>query len=114
MVDLTSSSTSSESEIKRNVVNQEELVRIKTGTKLTDLSINAVQKMLQQQFPKLKGLVSKLLQEKKNSGMCKPMKHQLQILHSRNDHWIVASTVHCNDSEVCVLVYDSAYSTVDE
>ena len=33
LVDLTSSSTSSESEIKRNIVNQEELVRIKTGTK---------------------------------------------------------------------------------
>ena len=70
--------------------------------------------MLKQQFPKLKGLVSTLLQEKKNTGMCKPMKNQLQILHSRNDHWIVASTVHCNDSEVRVLVYDSAYSTVDE
>ena len=42
------------------------------------------------------------------------MKNQLQILYSQNNHWIVASTVHCNDSEVCVLVYDSAYSTVDE
>ena len=113
LVDLTGSSTSSESEIKRNVVNQEELLRIRTGTKLTDLSINAVQKMLKQQFPKLKRLISTLLQEK-NSGMCKPTKNQLQILHSPNDHWIVASTVHCNDSEVCVLVYDSAYSTVDE
>ena len=64
--------------------------------------------MLKQQFPKLEGLVSTLLQE--NSGMCKPMKNQLQPLHSR----IVASTVHCNDSEVCVLVHDSAYSIVDE
>ena len=32
MVDLTGSSTSSEREIKRNVVNQEELPRIRTGT----------------------------------------------------------------------------------
>ena len=115
LVDLTGSSASLESEIK-NVVNQEELLRIRLVTKLTELSINAVQKMLKQQFLKLKGLVSTLLQEKKNSGMCKPIKNQLQILHSCNDHWIAASTVdvHCNDSEVCVLVYDFAYLTVDE
>ena len=112
LVDLNGSSTSSESEIKRSVVNQEELLTIRTGTKLTGMSINGVQKMLKQQFPKLKGLVSTLLQEK-DIGMCKPMKNQLQILHSHNDRW-VASTVHCNDSEVRVLVYDSAYSTVDE
>ena len=96
LVDLTGSFTSSESEIKRNVVNQEELLRIRTGTKLTDMFINAVQKMLKQQFPKLQGLVSTLLQERKST---KPMKNQLQILHSRNDHWIVTSTVHYNDSE---------------
>ena len=112
-VTLTGSSTSLESEIKRNVANQKELLIIIPGTKLTDWSINAVQKMLIQKFPKFKRLISTLLQEK-NSGMCKPTKNQLQILHSPNDHWIVASTVHCNDSEVCVLVHDSAYSTVDE
>ena len=104
LVDLSVRFTSSESEIKRNVVNQEELVRIRTGTTLTDLSINAVQKMLKQQFPKLEGLVSTLLQEKKNSGVCKPRKNQIQILHSGNDHWVVASTIHCKDSEVCVYL----------
>lgn len=86
-----------------NLVNAEELIRIRTGVKLSDLSINAVQKMLREQFPKLNGLISTLLQEKNTT---KPMRNQLQIIHSHEDHWIVASSVHCNSNEV--FVYDSA------
>ena len=74
LVNITGSSTSLESEIKRNVTNQKELLIIIPGTKLTDWSINAVQKMLIQKFPKFKRLISTLLQEK-NSGMCKPTKN---------------------------------------
>lgn len=60
--------------------------------------------MLKNQFQKLNGLVSTWLQKKKQN--------QLQVIHSRDDHWIVASSVRCNSNEV--LVYDSTYSTVDE
>ena len=66
--------------------------------------------MLKKQFPKLNGLISTLLQEKRNT--CKPMRNQLQIIHSRDDHWIVASTVLSKSDKV--HVYDSAYSTIDE
>ena len=58
--------------------------------------MHVVQKTLKQQFSKLKGFVSTLLQEK-STGISKPMKNQLQILHN-HDHWIGASTVHCKDS----------------
>ena len=37
-----------------------------------------------------------------------PPKDQLHVIHSRGDHWIVASTVGCR-----VLVYDLVYSTLD-
>ena len=37
--------------------------------------------------------------------------NQLQIIHSRGDHWIVASTVNHRESDTGVLVYDSLYRT---
>ena len=39
---------------------------------------------------------------------------QLQIIHSRGDHWIVASTLAVGTSEEVVHVYDSVYSTVNK
>ena len=62
--DVPCSSSSLGDEI-RSLVNPEELLRICTGAKLTDLSINMAQKMLKKQFPKLNGLISTLVQEKK-------------------------------------------------
>ena len=75
-----------------------------------DLSINLAQQLLKRQFPKVNELQSTLSQFKKCVG--KPPKNQLQIIHSRGDHWIVASTVGCKGSEV--LVYDSVYCTLDK
>ena len=88
----------------RSLVSPEELLRICTGAKLSDLSINVAQKMLKKQFPKLNGLISTLLQE--NKITYKPTKNQLQIIHSRDDHWIVASSVlsKTNDNEVHIYM----------
>ena len=99
--DVPCSSSSLSDEI-RSLVNPEELLRICTGAKLTDLSINMAQKMLKKQFPKLNGLISTLVQEKKFTY--KPTKNQLQIIHSRDDHWIVASSALSkkNENEVHV------------
>ena len=68
--------------------------------------------MLKKQFPKLNGLISTLMQEKKN--MCKPIRNQLQIIHSHDDHWITASYVPSKKNDNEVHIYDSAYSTIDE
>ena len=70
--------------------------------------------MLKKQFVKLNRSISTLLQEKKNTY--KPIKNQLQIIHSRDDHWIIASSVLSieNDFKVKVHIYDSAYSTIDK
>ena len=41
----------------------------------------------------------------------KPVENELQIIHSRNNHWITASTVLSTPS--CVDVYDSLFDNVD-
>ena len=57
----------------------------------------------------MNGLQSTLLQYKPKANV--PPTNQLQVIHSRGDHWIVASTVGCTGDEV--LVCDSLYGTLD-
>ena len=87
-----------------------ELNKTNGGEKLTDHSINLAQQLLNKQFPAINGLESKLLQNKPRIGAA-PME-QLQIIHSRGDYWIVASTVGSNGDEVQVC--DSVYNTLDK
>ena len=81
-----------------------------TGQKLTDKHINFAQTLLRLQFPKLNGLQSSLYQSR--SQGFKTNEYALQILHSRGDHWIVATTVQCNPGEV--RVFDSVYASLDD
>ena len=74
---------------------------------MSDLSIDFAQKLLKKQFPGVDDLQSTLLQYKASI----PPKDQLQVIHSRGDHWIVASVVECISDEV--LVYDYLYGTLD-
>ena len=87
-----------------------EVNKINGGEKLTDLSMNLAQQLINNQFPAINGLQSTLLQNKPRIGAA-PM-DQLQIIHSRGDHWIVASTVGSNGDEVQVC--DSVYNTLDQ
>jgi len=41
----------------------------------------------------------------------KPVENELQIIHSRNNHWITASTVLSTPG--CIDVYDSVFDDVD-
>ena len=77
--------------------------------KLSDIQINLAQQLLKKQLPSVNGLQSTLLQSKPRAG--EPPNNQLQIIRSRGDHWIVASTVGCTNS---VCVYDSVYNILDE
>ena len=78
--------------------------------KLDDRHINLAEGMLKQQFSEVAGLKSILLQAKKHPA--EDQKQQIQIVHSRGDHWIVASAVFATGDEV--LVYDSVYRTIDQ
>ena len=69
---------------------------------------------MKKQFPKVGGLQSTLYQSKKKKKRledCNNVKDQIQVIHSRGDHWIVASSVGSKDGLVCV--YDSVYSNID-
>ena len=85
---------------------------ILNGAKLTDLHVHAAQQLLKRQFPHLNGLQPTVLQAKKSLGVRKPVPNQLQIIHSRGDHWIVASNIGCKNG--VVNVYDSVYRSVDK
>ena len=67
---------------------------------LDDLVINIVKVLLKKQFPDLLGLQSTLLQSGKQQGMKENHNH-VQIIYSRGNHWIVASTIHARDG-ACV------------
>ena len=83
-------------------------IMILSGEELDDAILTFAQKLLKKQFPSIGGLLNPLLQEKKKlkGSQC------LQLIHSRQNHWIVASTV----DEVLdkVMVYDSLYDDVDD
>ena len=63
------------------------------GRSLNDNNINFAQSLLKYQFPCLDGLKSSQLQRKQQ----KKIQHGLQVIHSRGNHWIVASTLGCDD-----------------
>ena len=41
------------------------------------------------------------------------MKDNLEIIHSRDSHWIVATSMMCRNSDE-VLVYDSVFNSLDD
>ena len=68
-----------------------EIDKISSGEKLSDLSIDFAQELLKKQFPGVNGLQSTLYQYKPKASVSP--KDQLQVIHSHDNHWIVASTV---------------------
>ena len=93
--------------IKLTLNDRDSIIR---GERLNDMVINVAQKLLKSNFSKLKGFQSTLLQNKKCSSAFELNK--VQIIHSRGDHWIVATTVRCDQH--FVKVFDSIYDSVDD
>lgn len=79
------------------------------GNMLNDMTINSSQAVLKHQFSIAEGLNSSLLQHKK---LQKKIDSGLQVIHSRGNHWILASNIGCADG--CLNVYDSVYASVDD
>lgn len=69
------------------------------GGQLSDKPINAVQRLLQEQHPNVKGLCSTIV-----AGKQKLPPNGLQGFFVRGNHWIVLSTMNCRPGEV--NVYD--------
>ena len=80
-----------------------------TGQELSDKHIDFAHTMLRSQFPMLNGLQSTLFQSR--SQGFKSSMNAIQIIHSRSNHWIVATTLQCGPGEV--KIYDSVYELLD-
>ena len=87
---------------------------ITSGSRLTDMHINFAQSILQVQFVNVIGLHSTLLLCKHTNPLLVTdgNSQALQIIHSRGDHWIVATTIQCPANTV--RIYDSVYSHADK
>ena len=84
--------------------------KISAGDKLDDLVITVAQRKLEKRFPNFAGFQLTLLQSKQQQP-AQSSRKQIQIIHSRGNHWLVASTVFSTGDSV--QVYDSAYSELD-
>ena len=85
---------------------------ITTGKKLTDIHISAAQKILHNEFPDINGLQNKLGQLKYPFSN---ISNSIQIVHVRNDHWAIVTTIGIvKKQEIVVRYYDSVYSTLSD
>ena len=80
---------------------------ILNGKRLSDMHINAAQKILSQQFPSFSGFNSTL----KYRCIGKLVSNYIQIFFCRGCHWITASTVGCKEG--VINIFDSLYCDVD-
>lgn len=83
------------------------------GEKLSDKHMYLAQGILKNQFPDLKGSQSTLLQGRRQvvSIDATDCRNCLQVINSRENHWILASSVGCGNK---VNIYDSVFSQLDE
>ena len=84
---------------------------ILAGEQLDDMVINVAQRLLKSQYPKIKGLCSTLLQDRKRRTVFE--QNMVQIVHSRGNHWITATSATVKVANQ-VNVYDSLYDDIDE
>ena len=80
------------------------------GDFLNNKHINFAQTILKRQFPNLGGLVSTLQLSARRVTLI-GITNVVQIIHTRGNHWIVASTV---ASKGRVHIFDTLYTTVDQ
>ena len=94
-------------------VGEEETVSDDISIQRVWLSVNKVRLLdaviAQKQFSNIQGLMSTLLLSSRPGRSI--VFNGLQIIHTRGNHWIVATTIGCTDE---VVVFDTLYSTVDK
>ena len=89
------------------LLTQDDKEQLSDGRWLNDKHINVAQLLLRKQFPHIDGWKETLLLHRKQEKI----KQGVQIIHSRGNHWIVASTLRCSKSEV--QIFDSLHTSVD-
>ena len=86
-----------------------EKVVITSCQELNDLHINFAQEIFKQQSPYKTGFNSTLLVSSRHEEVRRCP--EIQILHVRNNHWCVASSIMSADG--VVVMYDSLYDSLD-
>ena len=83
------------------------------GQELSDVDINLAQYLLKVQYPKLNGLRSTMLQDKKVTHTENSISNNVQILYCKGrHHWITVTTINCKVAQV--RVFDSVFSFCDK
>ena len=80
------------------VLSQTEKDQLCNGEWLTDRYVNYAHALLKKHIDGLKNTLLML-------------KRGVQIVHTQGNHWIVASSLRCNESEI--EIFDSLYTSVD-
>ena len=78
------------------------------GEELTDIHVNAAQKLILHQFPSYQGLKNTLVRDSLGFWT----NNYIQIVHSCSCHWITVSSIGCQPGEVDI--YDSLYRDIDD
>ena len=107
---ISANASSEQHQITSAVMTNEDLEEIIMGCKLSDKHINHAQNVLKKQFPMLNGLASTLLVSK-DIQFDRSSDNNIQIFHTRNDHWITVSSVTCDHGRI--KVYDSSFTSLD-
>ena len=82
------------------VLSKEDKEALTYGRMLNDELINFAQMLLKTQFPVIEGLESTLLQYTD----LQKITQEVQIIHSRGNHWVLASTIGCSTTEVNIFM----------
>ena len=94
---------------KQLQLNQDDKRILANGQWLNDKHISMAQSLIQNQFPKLNGLMSSLLQ------LNKPVPNStnaLQVINTGRSHWVLISTINCLQGEV--RLYDPLYTSLSK
>ena len=92
---------------KQLQLNQDDKRILANGQWLNDKHISMAQSLIQNQFPKLNGLMSSLLQ------LNKPLPNStnaLQVINTGRSHWVLISTINCLQGEV--RLYNPLYTSL--
>ena len=86
-------------------------VDIIKGAELNDKHLDFVQEIIRKQLKNLAGLQCTLALPVHPRPLITPAHLFLQMIHSKGNHWVVASTI---ASPTTVQVFDSLYSSIDD
>ena len=84
------------------MISKESILALKNNRMLSDDIINALQNMLNREYPDVKDMQGPVLGEALQFKVINESPF-VQVLHTGGFHWISISTFGCNNGEVCIM-----------